>query len=166
MKIEISKNIKLYIASLFISIIYFSGFFYLYFVEPLNVEGTHIDYGMVFTLFVLPLIFLYLIGLCLCLISNENKRNTVGWVMIVYTFAYLTVLILYLSSGITGSCGSNMNEPHPYILETVVFLLNVIAIWYIFEGLMFLGCKMKNHLYAAVRLLILILVVILFMGVE
>jgi hypothetical protein len=166
MKTGISKNIKLYIVSLLVSLIYFSGFFYMYFVAPLNIEGTHIDYGIVFTLFVLPLIFLYAMGLGLCLTSNENKRNTLGWVMMAYTFIYLTVLILYLSSGVSGSCGSNTNEAHPYIIETVVFLLNVIAIWYLFEGLMFLACKMKKHLYAAARLLILIVILTLFAGVS
>ncbi len=164
MKNEHYKDIKLYIIFLFISVIYFCGFSYIYFIRPLGVSGTHIDYGIVLIMYVLPLIFSYAIALYFSLTSNENKRNMLGWIMIIYTFIYLVGLILFLFSGTTAPSTTNVNEPHPYIVETVIFLLNLMAIWYIFEGLLFLEYRMKSHIYA-VGLSILILVVILFMGV-
>ena len=163
MKNKDYKDSKLDIIPLFISFSYFCGFSYIYFIRPLSIPGTHIIYETVFILFILPLVILYIIGLCFTRTSNENKRNIVGWIMIIYTFIYLIGLILFLFSGTNAPCTTNTNETDPYITEAVILSLNVMAIWYIFEGLLFLEYRMKSHTYA-VGLSILMLIVTLFMG--
>ena len=133
--------------------------FYIYFIKPLATSGTHIDYTIVFIIIILPLIFLYILGLYFNLISEEYKRETIGWVMILYAFTYILFLNLFLFSGVSApsGSGSRINAFPPYIISDFLFILNIIAIYYLFEGLLFFLHRMKRHLLGVVLCIIILI---------
>ncbi len=159
--IEKPKNIKIYIISLFASLIYFCIFFLVYFVMPLSVPGTHIDYGVVTLLFVLPLLILYMLGPYMISISEERKRNIVGWIMIVYAFLYNVSMWDLLFSGVSAPSSNSGSLKPSYVVEDIIFLLNLAMIWYIFIIPIFLKYKMKKHLCGACISLLIIIIIFL-----
>ena len=152
MNIVENRDIRTFLLSLFISIV-FAIFFYAYFVGSLDEMSVFlIWYG-------LPLTILYIMGY-LVLILEEKKRNMVGWIMISCIFLYLLYLSCwFILAGVYPPVKKNLAD----VFREIASILSFSAMWYGFIAPIFWSCKMKKHLYG-VALSIIIIIGVLFFG--
>ena len=146
------KDEKTYHVSLFVSLIYFCTVISFYMIFSM-MSGGKIDLFFVFywVLQTIPLILLYGLGFLYVKAHNKKKRENVGWVMNIYTFAYFLILGVYYVFLYSIGTGGNEGKAalNPYLLVFINYVIIGIS-FYIFLGLIFYLNKSKKQLIVAI----------------